>query len=32
MTKLVDKILRQALEGNETTRLREEPRQDQHSR
>ena len=30
MTKLVDEILRKALEGNETTRLREEPRQYQH--
>ncbi len=32
MTKLVDKILRQALEANETNRLREEPRQYQPTR
>jgi len=32
MTKLVDKLLRQSLEDNETTRLREEPRQYQPSR
>ena len=32
MTKLVDELLRHALMGGETTRLREEPRQDYQTR
>ncbi|MCP5535416.1 MAG: hypothetical protein H7A51_04180 [Akkermansiaceae bacterium] len=32
MTKLVDEILRQALEGDGTNRLRGEPQQYQHPR
>lgn len=32
MTKLVDRLLRQALEADQTTRIREEPRQDYRHR